>query len=254
MSEQDLEGVAVAGANSTLWRYMSLSKLLQLLQSRTIWFTRVDQLIEADPYEGSLPFTVRQSERSPEKEAAVEKKHQMKKGSLSIMRDMFFESFQQQRKCTFVSCWHSGATDNDAMWRLYGAEKDGLCVRSTVSRLLRQLPEYVHVGRVEYVSYDDKWLDNPNVYVPFFRKRTCFQHESEVRFLFNSAVDEMGGRRPSPLDKGWAVQFQPQDCLTEIYVSPTAPTWFQEVVKKSIEELGLSIPVQDAPMARRPTF
>ena len=256
MSRKDLDGVAVAGPSTTLWRYMSLSKLLQMLQSRTIWFSRVDQLLADDPYEGSLPFNLLESERSPKREAVTEKKHGMTAGSVAQMRKTFLETFKNQRERTFVSCWHSGSTDNDAMWRLYGAEKDGsVCVRSTVSLLSRELPSFISVGRVEYVNYEDQWLGNSSIYVPFFRKRTCFEHEREVRFLFNTNVDDLElSRKPGKDNTGWAVNFSPEVCLTNIFISPTAPSWFREVVEGALRELEMDITVCEAPMAKRPIF
>jgi hypothetical protein len=255
LAESEIPFVTVAGPNTTLWHYMSFSKLLQMLQSQSIWFSRVDQLIKADPYEGSLPFAVGNSRWGEEREAAIEKKHRMAKGSYSQMRDMQMRVFELERKRTFVSCWHSGATDNDAMWRLYGAEKDGsVCVKTTVSRMARTLPTGIRVGRVDYVNYDESWPGQSNIYVPFFRKRTCFQHENEVRFLFNSTMDQLDARMPGQEDPGCPIRFDPQDTFTNIFVSPTAPDWFRAVVETATLELGLDIPVNDAPMARLPLY
>ncbi len=254
--KQAIPGVEEPGRSTTLWRYMSLSKLLQMLQSRTIWFSRVDQLIEADPYEGSLPFGLleNEGERPTTREVAIEQKHQMAPGSMSKMRQMVRETFSKQRTSTFVSCWHSGASDNDAMWRLYGAEKDGsVCVKSTVAKLAPQLPDWVMLGRVKYISYDEPWLEAPNVYVPFFRKRTCFEHEREVRLLFNDSIDDVPNR-PSRAANGYAVPIDPELAFLTIHISPAAPAWFEEVVKSSVRRLGLDIDVEPAPMARKPVF
>jgi len=254
-NKQIVPGIEEPGRATTLWRYMSLSKLLQMLQSRTIWFSRVDQLIQADPYEGSLPFGLLEDEdERPARDAAIERKHQMAPGSMSESRKLFRETFSRQRSNTFVSCWHSGASDNDAMWRLYGAEKDGsVCVKSTVAKLAPQLPEWIMLGRVNYVSYDERWLEAANAYVPFFRKRTCFEHEREVRLLFNKALDDVPNG-PTQAATGFAVPFDPEQTFSTIYISPTAPTWFEEVVISSVRRFGMKIDVGPAPMARKPVF
>lgn len=249
-------GVEIPGPNTTLWRYMSLSKLMEMLQTRTIWFSRVDQLIASDPYEGSLPFLAPTADQSnsARREAEFEERHNFVAGSLATMREMHRESFIRERKKTYVSCWHSGLTDNDAMWRLYGAEKDGsVCVKTTASRLLPQLPNWINAGRVKYVSYHERWPENSNVYLPYFRKRTCFEHEREVRLLFNNSVD------PVPVDFkaeaiGYRVQFDPGSAFQTIYISPTAPSWFEGVVAENVKHLHMHIPVEPAPMALKPAF
>ena len=251
-----IPGVEEPGRNTTLWRYMSLSKLLQMLQSRTIWFSRVDQLIQADPYEGSLPFGLIADEtgRPLERDAEIERKHQMAPGSMARSRQLFRETFKSQRSKTFVSCWHSGSSDNDAMWRLYGAEKDGsVCVKSTMAALAPQIPKWVSFGRVKYVSYDERWPDAANSYVPFFRKRTCFEHEREVRMLFNSSLDDIPANLPRE-NKGHAVPFDPELAFSTIFISPTAPPWFEDVVQSSIQQFRMKIDVEPAPMARKPAF
>ncbi|MCL6729186.1 DUF2971 domain-containing protein [Sphingomonas hankyongi] len=233
-----------------------MSKLLQMLESGSIWFSRVDQLIQADPYEGSLPFGLLEDEdeRPRTRDAAIEQKHQMAPGSMSKSRQLFRETFRQQRSNTFVSCWHSGASDNDAMWRLYGAEKDGsVCVRSTVAKLAPRLPAWVMLGRVNYVSYDEPWLEEANAYIPFFRKRTCFEHEREVRLLFNKTLDDIPNG-PGQTATGFAVAFDPEQTISTIYISPTAPAWFEQVVQSSVRRLGMKIEVAPAPMARKPVF
>lgn len=255
LERQITPGIDEPGRSTTLWRYMSLSKLLQMLQSRTIWFSCVDQLIQADPYEGSLPFGLfEDDDERPTRDAAIERKHRMVPGSMSKSRELFRETFRRERSNTFVSCWHSGASDNDAMWRLYGAEKDGsVCVKSTVAKLEPQLPRWITLGRVRYVSYDERWPEAANAYVPFFRKRTCFEHEREVRLLFNSALDDVPNG-PVEVAKGYAVPFDPELTFLTIYISPTAPPWFEEVVKSSLKRLEMQIDVEPAPMARKPAF
>lgn len=254
--KHSIPGVDIPGGGTTLWRYMSLSKLLQMLQSRSLWFSRVDQLIQADPYEGSLPFGLLDDDekRPTERDATIERRHGMALGSMSRSRQLFRETFSRQRSNTFVSCWHSGASDNDAMWRLYGAERDGsVCVKSTVAKLAPQLPEWITMGRVNYVSYDERWLEAANAYVPFFRKRTCFEHEREVRLLFNTSLDDVSNG-PGQTAKGHPVQFDPEEAILTIYISPTAPPWFEDVVRSSVARLGMTLNVEPAPMARKPVF
>lgn len=244
-------GVGMPGKNVSLWRYMSLSKLLNLLQSRALWLTRVDQLIEADPYEGSLPFIYDPGDNSDRVFEQREKKFNLAAGSGKAMHANMVASFKNNRTKTFVSCWHNAKTDNDAMWRLYGAEKDGsVCVQTTVSRVINQLPSWVSIGTVDYTSYDEPWNVPLNAYTPFFRKRLCFQHENEVRLLVNSELVDLPFKIGAA-ETGIRVPIDPENFLLRIYVSPTAPSWFESVVAGVIKDLHLRLPVGPAPMSRR---
>ena len=248
-------GIDTPGRTS-LWRYMSLSKLLQMLQSRTIWLARVDTLLAEDPYEGSLPFTYfqLQSDQS-DRDAAMEKKHSEAPGTRKQMRDMFLAMHQMERLRTYVSCWHAAITDNAAMWKLYGGGSDGsICVQTTTARMMKIVPDWVGIGKIKYTSYDKNWDVNvSNSYTPFFHKRSCFQHENEIRLLTNSSLDDI------PFDvsneaTGLPVQFDPNELLLRIHVSPTSDSWFLDVVQKAVSSLGVDVPVEPAPMSILPVF
>jgi hypothetical protein len=152
---------------------MSLSKLLQMLQSRTLWLARVDTLLAEDPYEGSLPFTYFQlPSDQAERDAAMERKHNEAAGTRQQMREMFRAMHESERTRTFVSCWHAAVTDNAAMWKLYGGGGDGsVCIQTTTARIMKNIPDWVGVGKIRYASYDRKWDVNvSNSYTPFFHK------------------------------------------------------------------------------------
>lgn len=246
-----------SGITSSLWRYMSLSKLLQMLESRTIWFTRVDRLIQADPFEGSIPLRYAlgaASEEQLEKDAAYEKRHNYAPGSLERTRAIRLMMHKTERFRTFVSCWHASQSDNDAMWRLYGSEKDGsVCVQTTAARAIKQLPDWVRIGRVNYKAYDRDVFSTDNCFSPFFHKRTCFSHENEVRFLINPAVDTMDTPwNPDAL--GIPIPFEPDELLLKICVSPASPHWFLGTVTTTVRRLGIRVSVEPAPMSMQPAF
>ena len=241
---------------SSLWRYMSLGKLLQMLESRTIWFSRVDQLIKVDPFEGSIPLRFAQAITDDQraKDEAYEQLNHFAPGTREQMRATRLELHRAERIRTYVSCWHAAQSDNDAMWRLYGAEQDGsVCVQTTAARAFAQLPNWVRIGRVSYKAYDQEVFPTDNAFSPFFHKRTCFSHENEVRWLINPLMDAMD----TPWDQaaiGLAVPFDPDELLIRICVSPASPDWFMDTVTATVERLGVKVPVEPAPMSMSPAF
>lgn len=243
--------------STSLWRYMSLSKLIQMLNSRSMWFSRVDQLLEDDPFEGSIPYRYAPrllDAEQLEKDALHEQKHNLAPGSLAKLRATRLQMHRAERERTYVSCWHASRSDSDAMWRLYGAEKDGsVCVQTTAARVFDQLPDWVRVGRVSYKSYETDVFPTNNSFSPFFHKRACFSHENEVRLLVNPSVDSMDGPW-NPAAIGIPVPFDPDRLLVRICVSPTSPEWFLETVAATVRKFDVSVPVEHAPMSMKPVF
>ena len=238
------------GQSVSLWRYMSLSKFMHMIQNRTIWFSCITTLLNDDPYEGSLPFSYLEP-TNPKVTAKREKALDLSPGSTVESLRRMEASFKENRSDTFVSCWHSGVTDNDAMWRLYGAEHDGsVCVQTTVARASRNLPNWVSIGRVTYTSYDEPWDVPLNAYTPFFRKRLCFEHEKEVRFLVNKKLDIRNDNFPGN-EHGMPLVVDLNDFLLRVYVSPTSPAWFEGVVGNALHQAGLDLPFGPAPMSRK---
>src|SRR3954469_12099038 len=88
--------------DTTLWRYMDLAKFLHLLESRSLWFSRLDQF--DDPLEGT--FT--------DSELAHFKSLPDPTVGLSYVRGT-----AHIRATNFVSCWREGAEESMAMWDLY---------------------------------------------------------------------------------------------------------------------------------------
>jgi hypothetical protein len=243
--------------NTSLWRYMSVSKLIQMLESRSIWFSRVDSLIKADPFEGTIPLRYAAIELTDEqraKDAAYEEKHHFAPGSRAQMRATRLEMHRVERERTYVSCWHASQSDSDAMWRLYGADTDGsICVQTTAARAFEQLPPWVRIGRINYKAYDTEVFATDNAFSPFFHKRSCFGHENEVRFLINPSLDSMG----SPWDPnapGILVPFDPDELLIRICVSPASAGWFLETIMATVKRFGIKVPIEPAPMSMLPAF
>lgn len=240
---------------------MSLSKLLAMLQNRTLWLARADTLLVEDPYEGTLPFPYFQlPSDQAEKDAAMEKKRNEAPGTRKQMREMFRAMHELERTQTYVSCWHAALTDNAAMWKLYGGGGGGgggdgsVCVQTTTARMMKALPDWVGIGKINYTSYDKLWdINVSNPFTPFFHKRSCFQHENEIRLLTNSASDGIPFNVTKEC-KGVPVPFEPNELILRIHVSPTSDGWFLDVVAKAVASLRVDAPVEPAPMSILPAF
>ncbi len=125
-----LPGYSIPSENTTLWRYMDLTKLLDLLESKSLFFARADTF--EDPFEGHWP--THQAERFKSFKA---------QGLLKIPAAM--------REETFISCWCSSIDESAAFWKLYLKSSEGVAVRTdllTLKALLNKAPHKIFLSKV----------------------------------------------------------------------------------------------------------
>jgi hypothetical protein len=103
---------------TVLWRYMDFAKFVDMIEGRTLWFARIDQL--QDPLEGT----------HTDAEFAWIRKNLKAKRAQALV-----DVFKFARAELYVNCWHSGKAESLAMWDLYGKGSGVVAVKSTVGRL-----------------------------------------------------------------------------------------------------------------------
>jgi hypothetical protein len=124
--------------DALLWRYINFTKLVSLLETRSLYFARADTL--GDPFEGS--FT----------RASVEARHEHdpdERLHTSVMYRWF-------RLHTFMNCWNLGDHENAALWGLYVPPEGGVALRSSFRRLTRSFG--AARGVVRDARHDDSFL------------------------------------------------------------------------------------------------
>lgn len=218
------------GLDRALWRYMDFLRFVDLLQHRSLWFTRLDQLV--DPYEGLL------TKPTEEFFADVRSRTGFRGGI----------NHAKWRKIRCVNCWHMSDCESSAMWDLY-SQKAGLAICSRISRLEPSFPPEVTGGSwaiaggpVKYVDYEADnvaGLDEDGAVITtadFMCKRKSFEHEKEYRLATNLEQDERdlpGKHIPILLDR----------LVEKVVVSPLAPRWVADVVRCEVNAYSLSVEV-----------
>jgi hypothetical protein len=149
---------------------MTLAKLLSLIQTRSLFLCRLDLL--SDIYEGSNPRIL------------VERREKL----LSDMGDVLPQVqalAQRRKKATYVNCWNLSDYESETLWRLYGADGDGIAIRASYQSLVDiiESDDQLFVGRVQYIDYETEWFPGGNFFYPIMHKRRAFAHEQEVRFV-----------------------------------------------------------------------
>jgi hypothetical protein len=157
-------------------------------------------------------------------------------------------NYEKVRKFRCVNCWHMNDYESAAMWDLY-SNTDGVAIRSRFSRLAQAFPGTGPIRswgiRGENVRYLDYEVDltagetsegliahTPGV----FCKRRSFEHEREYRLVISLEEAEAE-------NTGLFVPILLGQLIEQIIVSPNAPRWVAEVVRKEVAVHGLSVEV-----------
>ncbi len=242
--------------NMPLWRYQDFPKFVSLLDSGELFFTRADKF--EDVFEGARGFNF-------QKAAIYDKlKPSLTLTAISQLRDAgnesptgddienklkedfnaLLEAQENKRREYFVSCWHANERESEAMWKLYiTAKKQGIAIQTTMERLCYSIGKSgFEVGSVKYISYEVPLESDAE---PIWYKRTAFSHENEVRAIFREVGTSF---------EGMPVRMDLDMLIERIYISPSAPKWFAELVKRVINRYGLDKPVEYSRLDEKPIY
>jgi hypothetical protein len=236
--------------NVPIWRYMDFTKFVSLLEVRSLYFARADKL--GDPFEGSY------SRRNQELRPLVYKEiHGVTTQVDSYrMSQIMGRHARWQRKWSFVNCWHMNYVESAGMWRLYARSHEAVAIRSTYMRLSEVLDNQTYVGMVNYIDYERDWLPEGNTFYPLVHKRKSFSHESEIRAVYmklprnsedleqNKEPEEIGIPKPVDIDR----------LIESIYVAPTAPSWFTNLVHQVCQTYAMQKPVIQSALDSEPFY
>lgn len=193
MAESSKSGlVEPESDDKVIWRYLSYPKLLNLLNSKKLRFTRADEF--TDPLEGYLPrrTVLRWVEKAQQKNQDTAKawdwgdEVDLIKG---LMEKTPIKVIQHQRKLGFVSCWNADPNEKENLWKDYTPGGKGVVIKSTTGRLKEAIQHIklnnLSIGEVQY-------LDFKNGESPIFRefaqhpmsyKHTKYENEREIRAI-----------------------------------------------------------------------
>jgi hypothetical protein len=249
---------APADPNVKIWRYMDFAKFVALLDSSNLFFSRSDLL--GDPFEGSIS-SVTAKFRASRNEAS----------SLGIEEHNIRIS-RWYRQSIFVNCWHMSNHESVAMWKLYSKSNEAISIQSTYKDLFNELPNNVYLGTVRYANYLNELIPDANMFCRFLHKRQSFQHEQEIRAVIWDKDRENyptysylpGDQDNAPIitvtkgqentELGKSIPISVDNLIENIYVAPTAPTWFLDVVKSIVHKYVPLKPVLQSTIDVEPIF
>lgn len=250
--------------NVKIWRYIDFTKLVWMLEKESLFFTRIDILKSVDPYEGSFykhpAFDLLEKGVNASDKKALEE--------FSRQSALKFKLKQKASKTVAVNCWHISEHESMAMWKLYLKSDEGVAIESTFFDLTQSFNNYqedVFIGEVKYCERSSNSEDvDVNVFDGVMHKQVSYSHEQELRALIHGPhIDDkkidwkdcivIGTPPISSISiVGIKVPVNLNRLVNTIHVSPSAPSWFTNLVEAIVRKYDLDYPVVKSSLLRYP--
>lgn len=220
-----------------VWRYMSISKFISLIRTSNICFSRISCF--EDPNEGR---TKDYDKFVTDTRAALERGIKFEGYEGNKVQELL-ERGENNRKNSFISCWHLNEEESVAMWDLYvGKSEPGIAIQTTVSTLNNIFPRRIEKNKIlikdikgdeickekkwfgmrkvdYYYDSDEAFKNNYDVqFSKIFIKRPYFSYEKEFRVSINA--DNIDGDY-------LFVNLCVKELINRIYISPRVNKWIR---------------------------
>ena len=239
-----------SAGNTPIWRYLDFTKFVSMLEDKALFFSRSDLL--GDKFEGAYSATSFNADIASLGPGGrlhhwdAETKERVRKDS------------QRLRLTMYLNCWHLNRGQSVAMWKLYLQSKEGVAVKSSISRLkaaVAAAPQEVHLGEVTYIDYDEEPISLLNAFNPFLHKRKAFGHEVELRALYwhdQNLGDVLEGKVQPPA--GHKIHADLDALIDTIFVAPECAGWFRDLTEKLLRRYGLNKEVKNSGLDLDPVW
>ena len=206
-----------------VWKYLDLSKFLELLLSRKLFMSRSDKF--EDQYEGTFS------------EPTYDEIKRLSKDNPD-----FLKYYKTHREKVAISSWHINEYESFAMWQIFTQNSEGLAIQSTVGRLQTALqPETNYkqfIGEVNYIDYKKEYIPFDDMFFPFLFKRKSFQYEREVRIITDVTQNNI------VLNDGLKINVNIEELIDKIYIHPKSENWYKNLVIQLVQQLGFDFTIE----------
>lgn len=209
--------------DTVVWKYLDLSKFLDLLMSRKLFMSRSDKF--EDQYEGTFS------------EPTFEEIKRLSKDNPD-----FLKFYKTHREKVAISSWHINEYESFAMWQIFTQNSEGLAIQSTIGRLQQALaPESnykQYIGEVNYIDYKKEYIPFDDMFFPFLFKRKSFQYEREVRIITDVADSTI------ILNDGLKINVDINQLIEKIYIHPKSENWYKNLVIQLVKQLDFNFTIE----------
>jgi hypothetical protein len=209
--------------DTVIWRYLSLAEFLNILNQRTLHFTRVDRLSD--------------SFLDIENQVALSALSGLHTGSTRRS----FDLMKSVQSAVFANSWYENGSHAHLRWEIHGGNYE-VAIRSTVKTLKKALAassQKVYMSGVQYIDFASVPMPAGNVFLPALHKQHNLRNEREVRLL----LLQTGGQTvfsPGP-ERGVDVSVENASLIKGIRVTPRSANWFQSLVASIADRYTLNL-------------
>ena len=220
---KELKGIGQPKDNTTLWRYMSFEKFVNVVATGSLFFARADKY--NDKFEGYIPEST-----------TLPHKPEVNRVDSNL------------RPYIMCNCWHKREEESMGMWDKYHLRNSGIAIKTTMENLENSLPDKpnVFIGKIEYINNHNE-IEMPEdvdnfLYYPYFYKRKPFEYEHEVRAI----IDISSIPRDVSYEFGIPLKINVQTLIdedSEVIVSPHADEWIAGTLELIVNRCGFQFSV-----------
>jgi hypothetical protein len=211
-----------------LWRYMSHQKFEDLIKTNSLYYARIDQF--EDSLEGISSFTSLKSIIDDKTKSDEQKQESIRLYNIRM---------ENNRKVSFVSCWHINEKINYTIWDDYGQNSiESIGIQTNYKKFKKEIEKSGFSMLNEPVQYFDEPYFNQNAYwFPIIFKRSKYKQEQEFRSILYVHDFDL---------KGIKVKINLAEFITKIHIHPNATKEFFKKIRDFLKENNLKIPVSQS--------
>jgi hypothetical protein len=109
---------------------------------------------------------------------------------------------------------------------------------------------------VKYVNYENQVIPEGSLFHPYLHKRLCFSYENELRAIIQNLPKKQGSfdYEAVPTQRGKWVKVNLDFLITDVRISPTAPSWFKDLVQDVCRKYNFKSKVGQSSLIAEPLF
>lgn len=241
-----LAGIQRPSDDQVIFRYMSIGKFINLIETSSLYFPCISKLKTQDKHEGlvdssSFPFKGHPSEIA----ILTQLKEKLGNETWDLAGNptdftFLFKALAESSHATFfATCWHMAEHESILMWNRYAPGFESVAIQTTVGKLVACM-KWEQPLRLGVVNYDPKQMGTHyEGGSECFYKHPLYKGENECRLIVLSEDRKCTGN-------GIQIKVDLINLVDRVFSAPDSESWFVSLVESFANRAQLTTPVSRA--------